>query len=100
MGWKERIECPVDSDAGYVNDRWTNRDLIPIPVERRTYKIWSFAVSHLVEICSPSSYADLVDLLVRLGSLYQCLHHWFFAFGLWYVPNLRIARTPDADHQD
>jgi len=45
MGWKERLECPVDSDGGYVNDRWTNRDLIPIPVERRTYKIWSFAVS-------------------------------------------------------
>lgn len=48
MGWKEKLECPVDSDGGYVNDRWTNRDLIPIPPERRTYKIWSFAVSHLL----------------------------------------------------
>ena len=45
MGWKEKLECPVDADGGYVNDRWTNRDLIPIPPERRTYKVWSFAVS-------------------------------------------------------
>jgi NCS1 family nucleobase:cation symporter-1 len=45
--WKsfaKRLECPVDEDAGYVNDRWTNRDLIPIPPDRRTYKIWSFVV--------------------------------------------------------
>jgi NCS1 family nucleobase:cation symporter-1 len=41
----KRLECPVDDDGGYENDRWTNRDLIPIPPDRRTYKIWSFAVS-------------------------------------------------------
>jgi NCS1 family nucleobase:cation symporter-1 len=37
--WANRLQCPVDEDAGYVNDRWTNRDLIPIPPERRTYKV-------------------------------------------------------------
>lgn len=40
-----KLECPVDVDGSYENDRWTNRDLIPIPPDRRTYKVWSFAVS-------------------------------------------------------
>lgn len=56
MGWKERLECPVDPDGGYVNDRWTNRDLIPIPPERRTYKVWSFAVSRTSRL--PTEHSD------------------------------------------
>lgn len=44
QSWAKRLECPVDEDGAYENDRWTNRDLIPIPPDRRTYKIWSFAV--------------------------------------------------------
>jgi hypothetical protein len=66
MGWKEKLECPVDSDGGYVNDRWTNRDLIPIPAERRTYKVWSFAVS-------PWRMTETNDLLHR--SIGSCREH-------------------------
>ena len=33
---------PKDKDAGYDNTTWCNRDLIPIPADRRTYGIWSY----------------------------------------------------------
>ncbi|KAL5338230.1 permease for cytosine/purines, uracil, thiamine, allantoin-domain-containing protein [Aspergillus crustosus] len=39
---KQRLECPVDEDAEYENTTWCNRDLIPIPPERRTYGVWSY----------------------------------------------------------
>ena len=81
-GWAKRLECPVDEDAGYVNDRWTNRDLIPIPPDRRTYKIWSFAVSNppptmmkmvLMRSCrSIGSSRVLVSVHTPLARL--CLH--------------------------
>lgn len=38
------LQVPQDSHATYATDRWTNRDLIPMPKERRTYKIWSYCV--------------------------------------------------------
>ncbi|KXT06852.1 hypothetical protein AC578_7189 [Pseudocercospora eumusae] len=38
------LEVPQDADATYKTDRWTNRDLIPMPRERRTYAIWSYCV--------------------------------------------------------
>ncbi|KAL4978851.1 permease for cytosine/purines, uracil, thiamine, allantoin-domain-containing protein [Aspergillus desertorum] len=36
------IVSPVDEDADYANTTWCNRDLIPIPPERRTYGVWSY----------------------------------------------------------
>ncbi|KAL2849704.1 permease for cytosine/purines, uracil, thiamine, allantoin-domain-containing protein [Aspergillus pseudodeflectus] len=39
---KQRLQCPVDEDADYENTTWCNRDLIPIPPERRTYGVWSY----------------------------------------------------------
>lgn len=33
---------PVDEDAQYENTTWCNRDLIPIPPNRRTYGVWSY----------------------------------------------------------
>ncbi|KAJ3498897.1 hypothetical protein NLG97_g759 [Lecanicillium saksenae] len=36
------LQCPKDEDADYDNTQWCNRDLIPIPPERRTYAAWSF----------------------------------------------------------
>lgn len=33
---------PKDEDSGYENTTWCNRDLIPIPADRRTYGIWSY----------------------------------------------------------
>lgn len=37
--WAAKLECPVDEDADYENTTWCNRDLIPIPEDRRTW-IW------------------------------------------------------------
>ncbi|KAL3957547.1 hypothetical protein ACCO45_008125 [Purpureocillium lilacinum] len=39
---KRKLECPKDEDAKYDNTAWCNRDLIPIPPDRRTYGIWSY----------------------------------------------------------
>ncbi|KAL6237453.1 hypothetical protein BDW75DRAFT_228648 [Aspergillus navahoensis] len=39
---KQRLQCPVDEDADYANTTWCNRDLIPIPPERRIYGVWSY----------------------------------------------------------
>lgn len=77
----KRLECPVDEDAGYTNDRWTNRDLIPIPPNRRTYRIWSFAVS----LTSRVSSCELIvsDLLVCIRLLHLGIHHWVVPLGLW-----------------
>ncbi|BEI86532.1 hypothetical protein CcaverHIS002_0608190 [Cutaneotrichosporon cavernicola] len=64
--WKafaKRLECPVDEDGGYVNDRWTNRDLIPIPPDRRTYKIWSFVIYWFVSGACISAYSAGSSLL-------------------------------------
>lgn len=41
--WARRLECPVDENANYKNTFWTNRDLIPIPYERRTWTWQGFA---------------------------------------------------------
>jgi NCS1 family nucleobase:cation symporter-1 len=35
--WAKRLECPVDEERDYENTFWCNRDLIPIPVDRRTW---------------------------------------------------------------
>ncbi|KAI0916920.1 hypothetical protein AcW1_007757 [Taiwanofungus camphoratus] len=39
----KKLEVPVDEDADYENTTWCNRDLIPIPPERRTYGVLSYA---------------------------------------------------------
>ncbi|PHH92046.1 hypothetical protein CDD83_9164 [Cordyceps sp. RAO-2017] len=39
---KQRLQCPKDDDANYENTTWCNRDLIPIPPERRTFGVWSY----------------------------------------------------------
>lgn len=41
--WARRLECPVDDDANYENTYWCNRDLIPIPEDRRTWTWQGFA---------------------------------------------------------
>ncbi|KAF2770845.1 hypothetical protein EJ03DRAFT_269933 [Teratosphaeria nubilosa] len=38
------LEVPRDKNAWYQTDRWTNRDLIPMPKERRTYKVWTYCI--------------------------------------------------------
>ncbi|KIW77744.1 hypothetical protein AYO21_04863 [Fonsecaea monophora] len=39
---KERLQVPKDEDSYYDNTRWCNRDLIPMPPERRTWGIWGY----------------------------------------------------------
>ncbi|KAL7908463.1 permease for cytosine/purines, uracil, thiamine, allantoin domain-containing protein [Trichoderma velutinum] len=39
---KHKLECPKDEDANYENTTWCNRDLIPIPPDRRTFHMWSY----------------------------------------------------------
>lgn len=41
--WARRLECPVDANANYRNTVWCNRDLIPIPEDRRTWTWQGFA---------------------------------------------------------
>ncbi|KAJ6469417.1 permease for cytosine/purines, uracil, thiamine, allantoin-domain-containing protein [Mycena sanguinolenta] len=38
------IEVPIDANADYKNDHYTNRDLIPTPANRRTYSICSYFI--------------------------------------------------------
>ncbi|KZP26398.1 NCS1 family nucleobase:cation symporter-1 [Athelia psychrophila] len=59
----ERLECPVDENATYENDRWTNRDLIPIPPQRRTYKVWSYFVYWCISGSNISAYTTGSSLL-------------------------------------
>ncbi|RDW72943.1 hypothetical protein BP6252_06850 [Coleophoma cylindrospora] len=41
--WSKRLECPVDENANYENTYWCNRDLIPIPPDRRTWTWQGYA---------------------------------------------------------
>ncbi|EIM84155.1 uncharacterized protein STEHIDRAFT_123633 [Stereum hirsutum FP-91666 SS1] len=59
----KRIEVPIDKDADYKNDNWTNRDLIPMPAERRTYKIWSFFIYWCISGMCISAYTTGSTLL-------------------------------------
>ncbi|KAM5433313.1 hypothetical protein McanMca71_004132 [Microsporum canis] len=40
---KSRLAVPIDEDSPYENTVWCNRDLIPIPPERRTWGVWGYA---------------------------------------------------------
>ncbi|KAL1964155.1 hypothetical protein VTN77DRAFT_7243 [Rasamsonia byssochlamydoides] len=39
---KKKLQVPIDEDRYYENTAWCNRDLIPIPPERRTWGIWGY----------------------------------------------------------
>ncbi|KAG2112014.1 permease for cytosine/purines, uracil, thiamine, allantoin-domain-containing protein [Suillus discolor] len=55
------IEVPID--PGVPNTPWLNRDLIPMPKERRTYKIWSYFIFWCIGGLSISSYTAGSTLL-------------------------------------
>ncbi|KAG1845141.1 permease for cytosine/purines, uracil, thiamine, allantoin-domain-containing protein [Suillus subluteus] len=43
--WRKFLQyIEVPTDPGVPNTPWLNRDLIPMPKERRTYKIWSYFI--------------------------------------------------------
>ncbi|EHY61019.1 Transporter aclS [Exophiala dermatitidis] len=39
---KQRLQVPKDENSYYENTTWCNRDLIPMPRERRTWGIWGY----------------------------------------------------------
>ncbi|KAK8209476.1 NCS1 family nucleobase:cation symporter-1 [Phyllosticta capitalensis] len=41
--WAKRLECPVDENSSYRNTYWCNRDLIPMPEDRRTWTWQGYA---------------------------------------------------------
>lgn len=55
------IEVPTD--PGAPNTPWLNRDLIPMPKERRTYKIWSYFIYWCISGLCISGYAGGSTLL-------------------------------------
>ncbi|KIJ69412.1 hypothetical protein HYDPIDRAFT_24252 [Hydnomerulius pinastri MD-312] len=57
------IEVPKDEDASYNGNPWTNRDLIPMPAERRTYKIWSYVIYWFITGSCISAYTTGSTLL-------------------------------------
>ncbi|KIY47690.1 hypothetical protein FISHEDRAFT_65969 [Fistulina hepatica ATCC 64428] len=69
----KRLEVPIDSDADYTNDRWTNRDLIPMPEGRRTYKIWSFFIYWCISGMCISAYTTGSTLLAYGLSAQQAI---------------------------
>ncbi|QPG75299.1 hypothetical protein FOA43_002650 [Brettanomyces nanus] len=50
------MEVPKDSNAFYDNDSLTNRDIIPIPPERRTWTAFAYATYWAIEGVSISGY--------------------------------------------
>ncbi|KAL2000405.1 hypothetical protein VTN02DRAFT_3170 [Thermoascus thermophilus] len=45
VDWKKiskKLTVPIDEDSYYENTAWCNRDLIPIPPERRTWGVWGY----------------------------------------------------------
>lgn len=65
--WAKRLECPVDENANYRNTFWCNRDLIPIPEDRRTWTWQGFAGYWVICGCvSQLETASLIAVLRRI----------------------------------
>ncbi|KII93910.1 hypothetical protein PLICRDRAFT_694993 [Plicaturopsis crispa FD-325 SS-3] len=81
----KRIEVPIDANADYQNDHWTNRDLIPMPAERRTYAIWSYFIYWCISGMCISAYTTGSTLLaygLTAGQAIGCLVVGGLATGL------------------
>ncbi|KAG2059798.1 hypothetical protein BDR06DRAFT_676971 [Suillus hirtellus] len=62
--WRRFLQyIEVPTDPGVPNTPWLNRDLIPMPKERRTYKIWSYSVFWCIGGLSISAYTAGSTLL-------------------------------------
>lgn len=64
--WAHRLECPVDQDAGYHNTFWCNRDLIPIPADRRTWTWQGYAGYWIIAGVNSTAWT-VVSSLLSLG---------------------------------
>ncbi|KAI0734021.1 permease for cytosine/purines, uracil, thiamine, allantoin-domain-containing protein [Fomitopsis betulina] len=101
------FEVPIDANAGYKNDHWTNRDLIPMPSERRTYAIWSYFVYWCISGMCISAYTTGSTLLsygltaqqaivaLVVGALFTgFLHHIGFTVASRFTWGMRGAYFP------
>lgn len=62
--WRKFLQyIEVPTDPGVPNTPWLNRDLIPMPKERRTYKIWSYFIYWCISGLCISGYAAGSTLL-------------------------------------
>ncbi|KAG2126050.1 permease for cytosine/purines, uracil, thiamine, allantoin-domain-containing protein [Suillus clintonianus] len=62
--WRRFLQyIEVPTDPGVPNTSWLNRDLIPMPKERRTYKIWSYFIYWCISGLCISGYAAGSTLL-------------------------------------
>ncbi|KAG1871782.1 permease for cytosine/purines, uracil, thiamine, allantoin-domain-containing protein [Suillus subalutaceus] len=62
--WRKFLQyIEVPTDPGVPNTPWVNRDLIPMPKERRTYKIWSYFIYWCISGLCISGYAAGSTLL-------------------------------------
>jgi NCS1 family nucleobase:cation symporter-1 len=62
--WRKFLQyIEVPTDFGVPNTPWLNRDLIPMPKERRTYKIWSYFIYWCISGLCISGYAAGSTLL-------------------------------------
>ncbi|KAG2340082.1 hypothetical protein BDR05DRAFT_1002834 [Suillus weaverae] len=62
--WRKFLQyIEVPTDPGVSNTPWLNRDLIPMPKERRTYKIWSYFIYWCISGLCISGYAAGSTLL-------------------------------------
>ncbi|KAJ5168645.1 uncharacterized protein N7482_004239 [Penicillium canariense] len=90
MGWswpeiKEKLQCPKDEDAQYENTTWCNRDLIPIPPDRRTYGVLSYFGNKM--LVSDRRSDPLIHFLGYWTVSGSCISAWstgstLLAFGL------------------
>ncbi|KAG2049212.1 hypothetical protein BDR06DRAFT_941972 [Suillus hirtellus] len=62
--WRRFLQyIEVPTDPGVPNTPWLNRDLIPMPKERRTYKIWSYFIYWCISGLCISGYTTGSTLL-------------------------------------
>ncbi|KAI9807843.1 MAG: hypothetical protein M1825_005148 [Sarcosagium campestre] len=71
--WTKRLECPVDENANYHNTLWCNRDLIPIPPERRTWTWVGYFGYWIIAGVNPTAWAAGSSLLALGLSVGQAM---------------------------
>lgn len=71
VDWAKRFQCPVDEDANYKNTFWCNRDLIPIPDDRRTWTWQGFAGYWVIAgwVYYVSGTSETRNLILTVGCL-------------------------------
>ncbi|KAL1871969.1 hypothetical protein Daus18300_004606 [Diaporthe australafricana] len=90
--WAKRLECPVDEDANYRNTFWCNRDLIPIPEDRRTWTwqgfagYWVISVKIILRAIIGPKFRDLPNTLPVSANVDTASLISFFVFIVIFLP--------------